>query len=183
MRSFVGRVDGRVDRVFEGWRGNRCVDRTFYTASALGDFGLCWVMFALVRALRGRPNDERAAVRAIIAVGIESVAVNGVLKSFIGRHRPQTAVAHPYPFRVPITSSFPSGHTTAAFCAATLLADGDDLAPLYFAVAAVVAASRIHVGIHHASDVLAGVVVGLALGQLGKAIAPLPIPPLKGIRS
>jgi len=92
-------------------------------------------------------------------------------------------VEHPYPFRVPITSSFPSGHTTAAFCAATLLADGDDLAPLYFAVAAVVAASRIHVGIHHASDVLAGVVVGLALGQLGKAIAPLPNPPVKGIRS
>jgi membrane-associated phospholipid phosphatase len=183
MRPFVNQIDDRVDRLFTTWRGNHIADRTFYTASALGDFGLCWVMFALVRALRSRPNDERAALRAIIAVGIESVAVNGVLKSFIGRHRPQTPVEHPYPFRVPITSSFPSGHTTAAFCAATLLADGDDVATLYFAVAAIVAASRVYVGIHHASDVLAGVAVGLALGQLGKAVSPLPSPPVKGIRS
>ncbi len=183
MRPFVNRFDDRVDRVFKTWRGNHLADRTFYTASALGDFGLCWVMFALLRALRGRPNDERGAVRAITAVGIESVAVNGVLKSFIGRRRPRTPVEHPYPFRVPITSSFPSGHTTAAFCAATLLADGDDLGPLYFGIAAVVAASRVYVGIHHASDVLAGVVVGLVLGQVGKAISPLPDPPVKGIRS
>ncbi len=168
---------------FDQWRGNPVADRTFYTASALGDFGLCWVMLALVRALRGRPNDERAAVRAMIATVIESVAVNGVLKSFFGRHRPPAEVEHPHPFRVPITSSFPSGHTTAAFCGATLLADGDDLGPLYFAAAAVVAASRIHVRIHHASDVIAGVVVGLALGRLGKAISPLPDPPLKGVRS
>jgi len=71
MRSFVGRVDDRVDRVFESWRGNRFVDRTFYTRLGARDFGLCWVMFALVRALRrGDRTSERAAVRAIIAVGI-----------------------------------------------------------------------------------------------------------------
>jgi undecaprenyl-diphosphatase len=55
-----------------------------------------------------------------------------------------------------------------------LLADGDPgLAPLYFGAATVVALSRIHVKIHHASDVFGGMAIGLVLGQLGRRIAPL----------
>ena len=61
--------------------------------------------------------------------------------------------------------------------AATRLADGDaHLAPLYFGAATVVALSRVHVRIHHASDVAGGIVIGLLLGQLGKRIAPLEPP-------
>ncbi len=185
LRSAIGTVDERVDDYFATLRGNRAADRVFYTASALGDFGLVWVMLALVRALRGRPNDERAAIRAIIATGIESVLVNAGLKTIFRRRRPVGPIEHPLPFRQPLTSSFPSGHATAAFCAATLLADGDQLGPVYFAAATVVAASRIHVRIHHCSDVVAGAAIGLVLGRIGRAIAPLPrVPhPAKGPRS
>jgi undecaprenyl-diphosphatase len=80
---------------------------------------------------------------------------------------------HPLPIRQPLTSSFPSGHATAAFCGATLLADRDRLGPLYFLVAASVALSRVYVRIHHASDVVGGVVIGLLLGQFAKALLPL----------
>jgi len=173
MRSLIGAADSRVDAFFDELRGNAAADRVFYAASALGDFGLVWIMLALLRALRGRPGDDRAAVRAIAALGIESVAVNVVLKSFFRRRRPVSEIVHPHPFRQPLTSSFPSGHATAAFCAATLLSEGDELAPLYFAAATVVAASRIHTKIHHASDVAAGVVIGLALGWLGRRLVPL----------
>src|SRR5579863_1902910 len=166
--EFVTAFDEQVDALFDKIRGNRVADRVFYTASALGDFGLIWVVFALLRALRGGARNEKAAVRAIIATGIESVLVNVILKSFVRRHRPSHQHDHPLPLRQPLSSSFPSGHATAAFCGATLLSDGDPLAPLYFATAAVVAASRIYVRIHHASDVVGGVVVGLGLGQLGK---------------
>jgi len=183
LRSRVDALDERVDGWFTHLRGNDTADRIFYAASALGDFGLIWVVFALLRALRGRPNDDRAALRAIVATGVESVLVNAGLKSVFQRRRPPPPTEHPLPFRQPITSSFPSGHATAAFCAATLLADGDDLAPLYFATAAVVATSRIHVRIHHASDVAAGAVVGLVLGWIGRAVSPLPEPPVRGIRS
>lgn len=172
--SCIRGVDEQVDGLFARMRGNAVADRVFYTASALGDFGLIWMMLALVRALRGRPNDARAAVRALAATGIESVVVNAGIKSLFARNRPVREVEHPLPFRTPITSSFPSGHATAAFCAATLLSEGDQLAPAYFAAACVVAASRIHVRIHHASDVIAGAAVGLALGQIAKRISPLP---------
>jgi undecaprenyl-diphosphatase len=179
----VDDFDERVDGWFDHLRGDPFADRVFYTASAVGDFGLIWVILAVLRGLRGRPNDERAAVRAIVATGMESVLVNAGIKSLFQRRRPVPPMEHPLPFRHPVTSSFPSGHATAAFCGATLLADGDRLAPVYYALAVVVAVSRVHVRIHHASDVLGGAVIGLALGRIGRALSPLPDPPVKGIRS
>ena len=76
---------------------------------------------------------------------------------------------------MPLTSSFPSGHASAAFCAAGLLSEGSRLEPAYYALAAVVAASRVHVKIHHASDVVAGAAVGtVARGRRQAGVAPPP---------
>jgi undecaprenyl-diphosphatase len=83
-------------------------------------------------------------------------------------------VERPLYLRVPRTSSFPSGHASSAFMAATLLADRDPhLRAVYFGLAALVATSRVHVRIHHASDVAAGTVLGLALGQIAKRAWPI----------
>ncbi len=61
----------------------------------------------------------------------------------------------------PITTSFPSGHATAAFCAARLLGGG----PGWYTVAAAVAGTRVYIRLHNASDVVAGALLGLALGR------------------
>ena len=173
LRDVVGAFDDAANKAFDHLRGKGPADRIFYTASALGDFGLLWVVFGLLRALRGGKVDEAAARRAIVATGVESVLVNVVLKSFVRRRRPLEQRDHPLPLRQPLSSSFPSGHATAAFCGATLLSDRDRLGPIYFAAAAVVAMSRLYVRIHHASDVVGGVIVGLVLGQIGKRVFPL----------
>ena len=166
-------LDDRVDELFSALRGNPVADRVFYTASALGDFGLLWLALGLIRVLRDRPGDTRSGLRAIVATGVESVLVNAGVKSLFRRRRPVPVEAHPLPFRQPLTSSFPSGHATAAFCAATLLADGERHRAPYYCLALVVALSRMHTKIHHASDVAGGIVIGLLLGHLGKAVAPL----------
>jgi undecaprenyl-diphosphatase len=171
--TLIEAMDAQVDNLFAPWRGNRVADRLFYTATALGDFGLLWLALGLVRILRSRPGDTRAGLRAIVATGIESVVVNAGLKSLFRRRRPHPVQAHPLPFRQPLTSSFPSGHATAAFCAATLLAEDERRAPLYYCLAFVVALSRIHTKIHHASDVVGGMAIGLVLGQVARRIAPL----------
>ncbi|HEV2362203.1 MAG TPA: phosphatase PAP2 family protein [Acidimicrobiales bacterium] len=173
MRELVRAFDERVDAAFDHLRGNEAADRLFYGASALGDFGLIWVIFAAVRGLRGGRINQRAAIRAIVCTGLESVLVNLGLKSLFRRGRPRHHDPRPHSLRIPITSSFPSGHATAAFCAATLLSEGDELAPLYFAAATVVAASRVHVKIHHPSDVVGGIGVGLVLGLIGRRLYPL----------
>jgi len=74
--------------------------------------------------------------------------------------------------RRPSTSSFPSGHASAAFFAAAILttATSQRLAPVWYSTAAVVAVSRAYVRIHHPSDVVAGAAVGVALGAVGSKI-------------
>jgi undecaprenyl-diphosphatase len=77
--------------------------------------------------------------------------------------------------RRPSTSSFPSGHASSGFFAAALLSEGDpELAPLWFALAAVVATSRAYLRVHHASDIVAGAVVGLALAAVARRVWPQP---------
>jgi undecaprenyl-diphosphatase len=174
-RRRIHDLDNAVDDAFGKLRGNKTSDRLFYGASAIGDHGMLWLLLAGLRSLRG-PRHRRAALRAAVGVGIESFLVNIVIKSFFRRTRPalHEAFVHPLKFRTPRTSSFPSGHATSAFTAATLLAEGDPaLAPAYYASAVVVASSRVYVKIHHASDVIAGVGIGLVLGRIGRRLMPL----------
>jgi len=169
----VSRFDDRVDRAFDHLRGNPVADRVFYGASALGDHGLIWLILGALRGLRSE-HDWHAAVRTGAGVGVESAVVNVGIKSLFRRNRPAYEGLRPHRLRRPRTSSFPSGHATSAFCAAALLSEDDPLKPLYYGVALVVAWSRVYVKIHHASDVVGGIVIGAVLGRIGKRLLPLP---------
>lgn len=172
----VAVIDGAIDRAFDHLRGKKAIDRLFYGASAVGDHGLIWLLFGAARGLRSE-NDWHAAVRVGAGVGIESALVNIGIKSLFRRKRPLHEGLRPHSLRKPRTSSFPSGHATSAFTAAALLSDQDHLGPLYYATAVLVATSRVYVRVHHASDVVAGIAVGAALGAIGRRIFPLPSPP------
>lgn len=174
LREVVHRIDHGVENALDCCRGHPAVDRLFYAASTLGDHGLIWLFLGALRGLRSE-HDFKAAVRVGAGVGIESALVNLGMKSLFKRSRPVSERERPLWLRQPRTSSFPSGHATSAFTAAALLSDDDPLWPVYYAVAAVVSASRVYVGIHHASDVVAGVAVGVVLGQIGRRLAPLQV--------
>ena len=172
----IARFDVAVDRAFDRIRGHRAADRLFYGLSALAEHGLVWVMLGAVRGLRGE-RHWRPAIRVIAGLAAESIVVNGVVKSIFRRGRPHVDFTRPLPLRIPITSSFPSGHASSSFFAARLLSDGDPaLAPAYYALATLVAASRVHVKIHHASDVIGGMAVGTALAEVLRRLAPLDRP-------
>jgi undecaprenyl-diphosphatase len=175
LRNRVAAFDQRVDAAFDRLRGNRGADKLMYGASAVGDHSLIWLIVGAAAAL-GSERRRRSAVRMAVALGAESVLVNVGIKSLVRRRRPPSSDSRPLPLRQPVTSSFPSGHATSAFCAAALLSEGDRLCPLYYGLAVVVASSRIHVRIHHASDVLAGAAIGALLGRIGRRLAPLAPP-------
>lgn len=158
-------LDDAVDRAWEGLRGHPVADQIFYAASQLGDFSLLWHLLGVTRGLvSGEGIREAARLSATLAV--ESALVNGAVKSLFRRERPAHGDERPHHLRQPLTSSFPSGHASAAFMAATLLAERTRVKPLWYALAGVVAASRVHTRIHHASDVVAGAALGLALGRV-----------------
>jgi undecaprenyl-diphosphatase len=173
LATAVRDFDAVVDGWFDHLRGNTTADRLFYGASAVGDFSLIWHIAGVARALRG-PRQEREAVGLAISLGIESFLVNGVVKSFFRRTRPVRSQHSSRKLRKPKSSSFPSGHATSGFMAASLLSSGASKRSkaLWFGAATVVAASRVHVKIHHPSDVVAGAAVGLGLGAVVRRVRP-----------
>lgn len=173
LRHLVSRFDQVVDGGFDHLRGRPVIDRVLYTATELGDFSLIWLILGTLRGLRSE-RDLKAALRLGLSLGAESLLVNGLIKSAFRRRRPVTEMVHPHHFRQPLTTSFPSGHATSAFSAAVLLSEDDVLWPLYLGVAVIVASSRVHVRIHHASDVVGGAVIGVGIGLLARKVVPLP---------
>ena len=172
LGPIVASLDDAVDRAWDHLRGNPALDRLFYTASELGDFSLIWHLLGTARGVTRR-GGTREAARLALALGAESALVNGMVKSAFKRERPVQSGERPHNLRQPLTSSFPSGHASAAFLAATLLSERSKVKPLWFGLAAIVATSRIHVRIHHASDVIVGAGIGLTLGRLIRRAAPL----------
>lgn len=171
--DIVRRFDSAVDTAFDRLRGNPVADRAFYAITELGDFGLIWMLIGGVRALRNDDEIEEF-VRLAVTMGVESVLVNGLIKNLVKRERPVVETERPHNLRIPLTTSFPSGHASSAMTAATLLGQGRRTAPVYYALGLLVASSRVYVRIHHASDVVGGLAVGLTLGRIAKRVWPGP---------
>jgi undecaprenyl-diphosphatase len=164
----IAAFDAWADAGLERLRGNPVADRVFNTASNLGDFSLVWQLTGITRLLGGGGDRRRQAMLLAGLLGAESLLVNQGIKRLFRRTRPTDSGDERFEVRTPSTSSFPSGHASSAMFAATVLTSwsGRRSAPLWFGMGAIVATSRAYVRIHHASDVVGGAVVGLALGQL-----------------
>ena len=173
MLSRVHAFDLRVDALMERVRSSR-LDPVFYGLSSAADHGLLWLALGAGRA--ARRGDPGIALRLGAALGVESLLTNGPIKACFRRVRPDDDHPPegplPYGMHRPLTSSFPSGHAASAFTAATLLAGGP-ATPLWFALAATVAASRVYTQMHHTSDVVAGAALGVALGVAARRLLPL----------
>ena len=80
--GLIARFDRSVDQAFDQLRGNPVADRLFYGATELGDFGLIWVLIGATQALGGDRQIARAG-RLTATLAVESVVVNGVIKSLL----------------------------------------------------------------------------------------------------
>jgi membrane-associated phospholipid phosphatase len=121
-----------------------------------------------------KPTVKIVAIQSLVAHGIAALLANG-LKHLIGRPRPKFIHAGDWQMTLSWASgldSFPSGHSTASFAVATVLAKRFPLfAPLCIAIALFVALSRVFRGSHFPTDVLGGAVIGILSGFI--ATAPL----------
>lgn len=165
--SFDHWADERLERL----RGNAVTDAVFTTASHLGEFSGIWHLIGIGRAIID-PSVVRQSVAMSALIGAESLIVNQGLKRLFRRTRPTESGDPRFHVRRPLTSSFPSGHASAAFFSAAILttATGRSLAPVWYSVAAIVAVSRAYVRIHHPSDIVGGAVVGALLGIAGSRV-------------
>lgn len=155
--------------------GTRAVVRAWFRAvSRLGD-GAFW--YALMAALVVFDGWRGLAVSAqLAATGLVALLMYRKLKRWTRRPRPFAADVRIRAWVAPLDEfSFPSGHTLHAVAFTVVaLAHYPALAPLLLPFAASVAASRIVLGLHYPSDVLAATGIGLCLGTLSLwFVAPL----------
>lgn len=169
--SAVDSFDSWADAQLERLRGNTVTDVVFQAASFLGDFSAIWHLIGIGRAVIDH-SVVRQSLTMSALIGAESLIVNQGMKRLFRRVRPTEAGDERFPVRRPSTSSFPSGHASAAFFSAAILttATGRSLAPVWYSAAVIVGTSRAYVRIHHASDVVGGAVVGAALGFVGSRV-------------
>jgi len=151
------------------------LDPAMKMLTAAANHSVLWFAVAAVLVTRKGPT-RRAAVRGVLAIAGASFTSNAVAKPLMPRRRP---VYEDVPARrtipnPPLSSSFPSGHaaSAAAFTTAVTLecpAAGVALAPL----AAAVAYSRVHTGVHWPSDVAAGVLLGSGMALVTRRWWPV----------
>ncbi len=129
----------------------------------LGTGGTIWVIAAALIAWRTqRPIIAIAALAAICVWG--SDGISHLLKIVTDRPRPFAAMPHLHVLiSRPTTKGFPSSHATTAFAGAVVLSYlRPRLWPAFVIAAAAIAYSRLYVGVHYPTDVLAGAAVGAA---------------------
>ena len=145
------------------------LDPLMVVYTALGNGGLAFIVLAILLLLFRK--TRRAGASAAIALAAGAVCTNLIFKPLVSRPRPWIAMEG---WETLVTSSdmhsFPSGHTTAAFAFAVALCAV--LPQKWAKAAALIAAalmgfSRLYVGAHFPTDVLAGAVVGVLCGLAG----------------
>jgi membrane-associated phospholipid phosphatase len=133
-----------------------------------------WLAIAAAIALTG-PAGRRSAGRGVLAIGVTSALVNLGIKNLSGRRRPDRAgagVPEVRRVRMPSSTSFPSGHSAAAFAFATAISrDSPWLAIAIQFLAGGVAYSRVHTGVHYPGDTVVGALIGAGAGQAVSSVA------------
>ena len=138
--------------------------------SRAADYSRLSLASAALLALSGGRTGRRAATMGLASLGVTATVVNVAVKPLARRRRPDR-LASDVPLarhvRMPSSRSFPSGHSAAAFAFATGIGRVSPAAavPLH-ALAALIAYSRVHTGVHYPADALAGALIGTALAQL-----------------
>ncbi len=164
MLHFITRNDFRVMQRANNWAAPRWVQICALSATRLGD-GWLWCALGGAILLLG-DGDRYAALGAEGLAAVASVLSFMGLKRLAGRRRPCAVEPHCWAKLLPPDHfSFPSGHTMTAFAIAIAVSLFYPVcSPVLFFFAFSIAISRILLGMHFVSDVLAGVLLGIGLG-------------------
>lgn len=163
MLNFIARRDHRLMLRLQRWHAPRWI-RVWMICATRGGDGWLWYALGAILLLFGDSDRFMAVGAAAVAAGV-GIALFLRLKKTTGRKRPCAIEPHCWAKLLPPDQfSFPSGHTITAFAVAvTLSLFYPELAPGLLFCALSVAASRVLLGMHFLSDVLAGAAIGTLL--------------------
>lgn len=164
MRGPIGALDLAGLRVTRTLGHAPPIERVVGAATHLGQHGACWLALGAAGAALdgGRRRRWQRGMRAVaLAYG-----VNQAVKLLVRRPRPQLPDL-PQQVEVPTQLSFPSAHAATSFAALRAFSGLVPAGPLAVAAGAMTY-SRLYLGVHYPSDIVAGAALGLAIGTAAR---------------
>jgi membrane-associated phospholipid phosphatase len=158
-------LDAKLLRAARTWGHGPRRERAVSRCSRLGEHGAVWLALGAAGWTLDRPRRSRWRRATGVVAG--AFALNTAVKLIVRRPRPEL------PGLAPLTStptrlSFPSAHASTSFAGAFAYARlGLPATPLY-ALAGGLAASRLYLGVHYPSDLLAGAVLGTGIAAVAR---------------
>lgn len=142
---------------------NPILDKIMIAITSLGNAGIVWIVIAIGLLLF--PKTRKCGILMSISLLLGLIIGNVVLKNIIARDRP-CWIDENIKLLIPIPQdfSFPSGHTLASFEAAVMIyLHNKKCGILSFALAVLIAFSRMYLFVHFPTDVLAGMILGMGI--------------------
>lgn len=170
----MGALDGRISHLVNVEWANPLFNFLMPLISDIGRGDVIFIIAALSLPLLWKKERGRTFLAILAGLALTYYIISFV-KPAIGRPRPYISFPDLRPFTTDKGFSFPSGHATQAFMAATIFAAAfRRFRAAIFSVAALVAFSRVYLGAHYLSDVMAGSVLGVLVALAVMAIARYP---------
>lgn len=137
------------------------MDNVMSFITRLGDHGTIWILLGIILLLF--PKTRRCGFTVLLSLAISSFAANILIKPLISRIRPFYSNPEIALFIPPPSGySFPSGHSTSSFAAATSVFLCNKAAGIPTLILAfLVAFSRLYLYVHYPSDVITGAILGV----------------------
>lgn len=143
----------------------------FILLTRLGDLAMVWILVSMALLLSNR--TQATGIMALSSLGLAALIDNVLLKNIIARIRPYEVVPGLQNLiEIQTDFSFPSGHTGSSFAVAVVLLV---MLPKRYGIPAVILAlliglSRLYLGVHYPTDVLAGILIGTLIAFVVVAI-------------
>lgn len=133
--------------------------------SALGNMGILWIILGMIIILFGKGKDKKKwGVLLLLCLAVTALVSNFFIKPAIQRVRPFDKLSLEILIQKPHDFSFPSGHTSAAFSAATVFyMHNKKFGVFMYLFAFLMAFSRLYLLVHYPSDILIGGLIGTGI--------------------
>ena len=145
---------------------NEILDKIMILITSLGNSGFIWILIDIILTLKEK--TRKCGILMLVSMFIGVIIGNIFIKNLVARQRPCWIDENiKLLIKCPKDYSFPSGHTMASFAASTIIwLYNKKIGIITICLSFLIAFSRMYLFVHFPTDVIAGMLLGIAIALL-----------------